>query len=121
VPYAQRITIVPDVLTDRSVGAAVTKVVKNSPGRLYAYSCMNLNASIRYFQLFNSTTTPGGGATPLESWPVLPTGGLLILDSIFVGTLGTYYTSGIAWAFSTTALTYTAASATDAVVVVRYM
>lgn len=105
---------------DRSVGAAASRVVKNSGGVLFAYSCMNLNASIRYFQLFNSATAPAGGDVPLESWPVLPNGGLLILDALFLGAFGTNFGAGIAWGFSTTPRTYTAGTATDAVVTVRF-
>lgn len=107
-------------LIDRSMGAVASRVVKASAGKVYAYSCMNLNSSIRYFQLFNRATALAGGETPIESWPVLPTGGLLIVDPLFVGEFGANYGVGITWGFSTTARTYTAGTATDAVVIVRY-
>ena len=42
-----RLTLSPVLTTDRSLGAAVAKVVKSSAGRLYMLQCVNLNAAIR--------------------------------------------------------------------------
>ena len=116
-----RLTLSPVLTTDRSLGAAVAKVVKSSAGRLYMLQCVNLNAAIRYLQLHDLATTPGGGSTPLESWPVAASGGLLNLDQVALGSLGVPFSTGLTWAFSTTALTYTAGTATDAIVTVRYV
>ena len=77
--------------------------------------------AIRYLQLHDLATTPGGGSTPLESWPVAASGGLLNLDQVALGSLGVPFSTGLTWAFSTTALTYTAGTATDAIVTVRYV
>jgi hypothetical protein len=116
-----RLTLTPVLSVDRSLGAAASKVVKNSAGRVFSLHCVNLNAAIRYFQLFDSATAPSGGATPLEAWPVALSGGLLTLDVTALGSLGVGFATGITWGFSTTALTYTAGSATDAIVTVRYV
>ena len=91
---------------------------KASPGSVLSVSCTNLNAATRYLQIFNSTGAPSG--TPLESYPVYGNGGVLILDSAYFGASGLPLSTGITFGFSTTALTYTAGTGTDCILVSRY-
>ena len=105
----------------RALGTSVAANIKSTPGEVLAYSCLNLNTAIRYFQLHDLSTAPAGGETPLTSEPVYPNNGLLIIDSSFLGKYGTRLDTGISFAFSTTPFIYTAGVATDAIIKVRYV
>ncbi len=86
--------------------------VKATPGRVYSATVTNTTGDNRYFQLFNTTTTPAGGAT--ATYKVLvPANGAVIVGQDFFGMDGSYFDAGIAIANSTTAATYTAGSAGD--------
>jgi hypothetical protein len=105
----------------RAIGTAASANIKNRGGRILSYSCTNLNATIRYFQLFDTTAAPSPGATPTIAFPVYGSSGLLIIDGKYLGDEGTLFTTGISFGFSTTPLTYTAGTASDAIVEVRYL
>lgn len=92
--------------------------VKAAAGTLWNVAVTNLNSSTRYLQIFNSTSVPTG--TPLESYPVYGNGGFLVLDQQFFGVNGMSLSTGITLGFSTTALTYTAGTGTDCIVIARY-
>lgn len=97
-------------------GATVTKNAKATQGVVTAARVANRNVAVRYLQFFNTTTVPAGGATPALSIPVEPTGatGFLFIGEWFFGPQGFCPgTSGIAYAWSTTATTYTAATNTE--------
>lgn len=93
-------------------GSNVTLNVKSTAGNVIAVMVRNLNAAERFFQLHNTATTPGGGAVPLVSIPV-PGNGLIILGSDFFAKGGVFFSTGIAYGFSTTQGTYTAGTAAD--------
>jgi hypothetical protein len=93
--------------------------VKASAAQLFSLSCTNLNTSVRYFQVFNSTASPSG--TPLLSFPVYGGGGLLILDQMYFGLNGRALSTGLSWGISTAAATYTAATAADTIVEISYL
>lgn len=90
-------------------------VGKPSAGNLFSVMGTNINAAVRYLQLFNKATTPVNTDVPVVgcSFPLAPDNGLVILGEDFFSTLGEYFTIGIAWAFSTTKDTLTLATAGD--------
>lgn len=97
-----------------SFGTAVTANAKNTAGILKGVDVTNINAAIRYLQIFNST---GSTATVLHSFPI-PAGSAtvpsrLTLGEQFFGANGLYLSTGITWGISTTNATYTGATASD--------
>jgi hypothetical protein len=107
-----------------AMGTQVAQVIKGSAGNLYMIAATNLNSSTRYLQLFDRTTVPSGGTTPLKCYPVYGNG-FTPLDLAYFGVAaasqGLYFANGICWAMSTTALTYTAATAAETIVEARYL
>ena len=101
------------------LGANATANVKASAGNVYSAYMENTNAAKRYLQLHNTATTPGGGAVPLYTFAVAGAGSILI-GSDFWGLAGANFSTGIAFAFSTTAGTYTAGTAGEQFTVVHY-
>jgi len=100
-------------------GANATLNVKASTGNIKSVYCHNLNAAVRYLQLHNTATTPGGGAVPLLTF-LVPATGVVVLDGQFFGENGFNFTTGIAFAFSTTEGTYTAGAAGDQFTQIMY-
>jgi hypothetical protein len=96
----------------KNLGADVTLNVKAGAGMVFSASCYNANASSRWLQLHNTATTPAGGAVPTVSI-LVPSGAQVIVGTDFFSNEGVGFTYGIAFAFSTTAATYTAGSASD--------
>ena len=94
-------------------------LIKGSPGKALAFSCFNLNASLRYFQLHNVIVPLVGGEVPFASFPI-PTGQDVILGTDFFTTDGTTLSTGITWGFSTTATTFTTGAAGDQITHVTY-
>jgi len=92
-----------------------TTNIKASPGRVYSATITNTTAEDRYFQLFNTATTPTGGATATYKC-LVPANGAVVLGQDFFGLNGMEFDVGIAVANSTTAATYTAGSAGDLLV-----
>ena len=112
-----------------ALGTSTGANIKNSAGFILNIYCCNLRASIdssttnlnsavRYLQLFDSTSAPSG--TPIRSYPIYPNSGVLILGQDFLGGEGMQFTTGITWGISTTPLTYTAATAGETIVNIRY-
>ena len=111
-------TYCPSLFTD--FGSDVTKNIKASTGNVFSLYCFNANAATRYIQLHNTATTPGGAAVPLLTFSVPPNGGSLLIDTAFFSLSGVNFSTGIAFAFSTTQGTYTAGSAGDCFITVTY-
>lgn len=101
----------------QNLGANATLNVKATPGNVYSLYCHNVSGGVRYLQLHNSATTSSGA--PLHTF-LVPAGGTLILDSAYFGPLGLNFSTGIAFGFSTTEATYTAATATDHITQIQY-
>lgn len=101
-------------------GANATLNVKAAPGNVLAVYGHNGNAAVRYFQIHNTITVPGGGATPIYSFEVPIGATLKVGNEFFVGS-GGYLSTGIAYAWSTTLATYTAATAADHSTLVHYL
>lgn len=97
-----------------SFGTAITANAKATPAIFKGARVTNINAAIRYFQIFNTT----GATTPvLHSFPI-PAGsgtvpGLLELGEDILGSNGIYLSTGITWGISTTHASYVAATASD--------
>lgn len=94
--------------------------LKSTAGKVFAFSCSNTNAAIRFFQLFNKASEAVDGDIPLISYPVLTDNGLLVIGQDVLGGGGIDLSVGISWAFSSTRLFCTLATAFDAIVTVRY-
>ena len=92
--------------SDVSAAAEASSVTKATPGRVYSIDFMNGNAAPRYFQLFNSATVPADTAVPVLSVYV-PAG-----QSVHMAwENGLYFSTGIAWANSSTGATKTVGAA----------
>lgn len=104
----------------QNLGANATLNVKASTGNVYAVACHNLNGGNRYTQLHATATVPGGGAVP--AWTMLvPPASTAIFGEDFFSEEGINFVNGIAFAFSTTEATYTAATAADQMTHVVYI
>ncbi len=104
----------------QNLGANITLNVKSSAGNVFKVMMENVSGAPRYLQLHNTATTPGGAAVPQWTSPAIPPGGNIILGEEFFALSGMFFTTGIAFACSTTAATYTAAVATDHIFHCRY-
>lgn len=102
------------------LGANATANVKATAGNVLSIYCNNENAADRYVQLHNTGTTPGGGAAPLYTFRV-PAGGDVLIGTDFFTQAGAHFSTGIAFAFSTTKDTYTAGTAGDQSTLVHYI
>lgn len=102
-----------------NMGANATLNVKATPGSVLAFVCANLNAAVRYLQLHDTATVPAGAAVPAYSFPIAANGSIVIGADFFT-TAGVAFATGIAFAFSTTAGTYTAGVATDQVTTIHF-
>jgi hypothetical protein len=115
---AIRDRLMPNGTQTAYIGTSAGANLKTSAGNVYSFSCTNLNAATRYFQIFNTAGSPSG--TPIASFPVYGNGGFLSIGQDLIGGNGIICSTGIAWGFSSTALTYTAATATDCIARVRW-
>lgn len=106
-------------------GTAVTTAnIKSTPGSVLSFRATNANAAVRYIQIHNTTTAPAASAVPLRSWPISAgTATALTEVSITPQYLNSllYCSNGISFAFSTTYLTYTAATAADHFIDLNYV
>ena len=105
--------------TFQNLGANATLNVKSSAGNVFSLSCYNANASTRFIQLHNTATTPSGGAVPIFSF-LVPSSSQIIIGADFFTNEGVNFSTGIAFAFSTTINTYTAGSAGDQSTFIQY-
>jgi hypothetical protein len=97
----------------KDFGSVTKAVVKASAGNVLAVHIVNTNAAARYFQLHNKATAPVATEVPIYSIRV-PAGAALQIDGGFFCGSGAAFTTGIGWAWSTTAATFTdAATAAD--------
>ena len=96
----------------KNLGANATLNVKPGAGIVFSLSCYNTNGNIRFLQLHDTATTPSASAVPKVSI-LVPHLAQVIVGTDFFTNDGIGFDSGIAFAFSTTAATYTAGSAGD--------
>lgn len=102
-----------------NAGANATLNVKSSAGSVLACMCINTNAASRYLQLHNTATVPADQGVPVYSF-LVPAGGMVGIGTDFFTNAGTAFSTGIAFAFSTTANTYTAGTAADQTTTLHY-
>lgn len=106
-----------DFTPDAPFSAVAAKLlVKQSPGYLIGVLTSSVNAGIRFLQIFNKASEPVAGDVPVMSIPI-PGGtagipGMLYAD-VILGESGLYLPTGIALGISTTAATFTIATAAD--------
>lgn len=94
--------------------AAASGVIKASAGKLYAATIYSEAA--QYVALYNTTSVPADGQTPIFA-AKLPANGNLTLN---FGNLGRYFGTGICWSNSSTYSTKTIGSA-DCSVIATYL
>lgn len=118
--YMMSATLPP--LTSSSLYGDVDILAKDGPGNVFSAWGCNLNATVRYLQFFNQITAPTNPNVPVNglSFP-LAQNEKIILGQDFWLEVGNYFSTGIAWGFSTTAATFTAATTTDHAGNLRYL
>lgn len=108
-------TYSPSLFTNK--GANATLNVKASAGNILSIYCENANAAVRYIQVHNTATVPGGGAVPLLVYQVpaavAGVSGVTAIGAEMLGLQGNNFSTGLAFAFSSTSGTYTAGAAAD--------
>jgi chromosome segregation ATPase len=110
--------LVPTITSYKYMGTSAGANVKASAGKIYSISCSNLSTNTRYFQIFNSTSSPSSNQTALESYPITGESSI-VLDCNYFDKTSNEYSTGISWGFSTSALTYVAGDSTTAIVVIK--
>lgn len=104
------ITYTPSVFTNR--GANNTLNVKTAAGVVATLSCFNTTGSVRYLLLHNTATVPVNNNVPVVSF-LVPANSQIIIGSDFFTTSGIFFSSGIAFAISSTMDILTLATSTD--------
>lgn len=97
-----------------------TTNLKATPGNVLRFEVTNTTGATRWFQLHNTATTPGGGATA-QHFYLVPANSQIILGPGELTSAGLPFTTGIAYANSTTASTYTAGTAGDLLLNIRHV
>jgi len=101
----------------QAMGTAVAISVKGTPGSLLSLSVTSINAAIRYVQVHNKASAPATNDVPILSIPISAGSATaatrLALGASDFGEAGFPCSVGVAIGISTTAATYTAATATD--------
>lgn len=106
------------------LAGSVSILLRPAAGFLNSIMVSNVNAAIRYLQIFNQTTAPASTQVPIFSFPIgagsATVPGVLILGIDILGPEGLYLSSGIAIGVSTAAATFTAATAGEHAVAGTY-
>lgn len=90
--------------------ATVSGVIRAVPASLRSIKAINRNAAIRYLQIFDSISAPDSTNVPIDQFLVQATS-MLTIGTDFFTLSGLTFDIGISWGFSTSAGTYTAATA----------
>jgi len=101
------------------IGANNTAAVKAAEGAVNALSCINTNASIRYLQLFDSTTALVGSEVPVEVF-LIPASNQVVIGEDYFSRFGRWFGTGIIFGFSTTQNTFTAGVAGDQTTIIQF-
>jgi hypothetical protein len=102
--------------TARSSAAVKELSVSTSPALLSHICVNNTGAGTQYFMLFDATSLPSNGTTPLISWQVAA--GADVHSSL--SGLGILFPTGCYAAMSSTAATLTLTATSDAIICVVY-
>lgn len=97
-----------------NLGSAAALNIKATPGNFYGAYVHNTAATLRYFQVHNTGTTPSASAVPLLTFLVPALSSIQISANLF-GDEGVNFSTGIAGANSSAEGVYTAGSAGDLV------
>ncbi len=114
---ARHLSELPPLVNYQGAGSVTKANIKATPGIVASLRVTNANAAARYFQLHNKATAPVATDVPQEYW-LVPAGtaaapGVLLLDGHYLDP-ALRFDTGIGWAISTTAATFTdAATAGD--------
>lgn len=93
--------------------------VKATPGNVFSVYCHNINAAARYLQLHNKASAPANPDVPLLTF-LIPAQSAINITADFFTENGIYFSTGIAYGFSTTEGTYTAGAAADQFAMIAY-
>lgn len=94
--------------------------LKSGSGNVLSFRCINTTASTRYLQFHNTATTPAGGATAQEKF-LVPASSQIVIGPGDIMFDGIYFSTGIAYANSSVATTYTAGAAGDLLLDIIYI
>jgi len=88
---------------DTSVAYEASSVTKASAGTVYGVTGYNSRTTAQFFQFFNSATVPADTSVPVITFTVAASSNF----SVDFGVYGRYFSTGIAWANSSTGATKT--------------
>lgn len=108
------------VQTFSNFGANATLNIRATPALVRSASCHNENAAERYLQLHDIATVPTTTVTVPKFSFLVPAGAQIIVGTDFFTEKGIKFTTGLAFAFSTTKDVYTAATASEQTTHVNY-
>jgi hypothetical protein len=109
-------------LSATNLGAANAGFVKATAGAVYSLKVTNKNAAVRYFQIVNKATAPTNSDSALILDVIaVPTNTTVVINETYFGDLGLTCSTGIGWAFSSTDITITLATATDVISTIGYV
>ena len=103
--------------TTESLGTAVTDNIASS-GNVFHIACYNANAAARFFQIYDGLNTDD--ATKLKLSILVPATNMIMVGPNELGANGAYFANGITWGFSTAVNSFTAGSAADCTVFIKY-
>lgn len=106
--------------TRYSATAEVSGFVGGGPINAVAVCGHNANAAIRYLQLHNKASAVANAEVPVLTFMVPASGGNTVFGNDFFTQDGLRFSLGLAYGWSTTRDTYTAASAADHSVTILY-
>jgi hypothetical protein len=106
-------------LVSVNLGTAVQALIGIGAQSITSFSCANANAADRFFQLFDSVAVVLAGAVPRLTFRV-PAGTTVSFGTDFFTSAGLTFSTGLRWAFSTTAATFTPAAAADQITQITY-
>lgn len=111
--------------TYKDAGTVTKANIKASAGNVFSFYITNENAAVRYFQLHNKATAPAAAETAQLYFPI-PAGTAAAPTVLIIGVdffaPSERFATGIGWAISTTATTFTdSATASEHDVTVRYV
>lgn len=106
--------------TYSQMGTATTALIKSGLSNLFYFIANNLVGSTRYLLLFDSVAALVSGTSSPDYIYTLPSNGLIAIGQDVFGGGGKAFSNGIVYGISTTPRIYTAATATDCTLEIRY-
>lgn len=101
-------------------GTANNPNVKASAGVLFSLCVENRNQAARYCQIHNTNGVVANGTIPVYTF-LVPGGTMVVLGEDFFSLAGHAFSNGIAYGFSSTMGTMTAAAAGDSTIHIHYI